>query len=102
MLKIKTKEDGITDLKYKTEKHEYENILKSLKVDDEFYGKKYKSLSKKKVLSIITEILRGSGSTETLSTLPIINPSFGIVLTTSTALLTSIAILITNEEISKK
>ena len=50
---------------------------------------------------IITEILVGSGSAIGTSTMSIINPSIGIVLTSSTALLTSLAILITNEDISK-
>ena len=50
---------------------------------------------------IITEILIGSGSAISTSTMSIINPSIGIVLTSSTALLTSLAILITNEYISK-
>ena len=39
MLK-KTKDDEIKDLKYKTEKHDHENILKSLKIDNEYYKKK--------------------------------------------------------------
>ena len=50
---------------------------------------------------IITEILLRSGSAITNSTMSILKPSIGIVLTSSTALLTSIAILITNEYISK-
>ena len=75
--------------------------MKSLKVDNEYYKKKYKSLSKKKILLIITEILVGSGSAIGTSTMSLVNPSIGIVLTSSTALLTSIAILITNEYISK-
>ena len=50
---------------------------------------------------IITEILIGSGSAISTSTRSIINPSIGIVSTSSTALLTSIAILITNEYITK-
>ena len=50
---------------------------------------------------IITEILLGSRSFITASTVSLINPSFGIVLTSSRALLSSIAILITNEYISK-
>ena len=101
LLKIKTRDDEIRNLKYQTEKHDYENILKSLKVDNEYYKKKYKSLNKKKVLLIITEILIGSGSAISTSTMSLINPSIGIVLTSSTALLTSLAILITNEYISK-
>ena len=43
----------------------------------------------------------GSGSAISKSTMSLINPSIGIVLTSSTALLTSLAILITNECISK-
>ena len=42
MLKIKTKDDEIKDLKYRTEKHDHENLLKSLKIDNEYCKKKYK------------------------------------------------------------
>ena len=101
LLKIKTKDDQLKELQYKTEKHDFENILKSLKNDNESYKKKYKSLNKKKILLIITEILVGSGSAIGTSTMSLINPSIGIVLTSTTALLTSLAILITNEYISK-
>ena len=101
LLKIKTKDDQLKELQYKTEKHDLENILNSLKNDNESYKKKNKSLNKKKILLIITEILVGSGSAIGTSTMSLINPSIGIVLTSSTALLTSLAILITNEYISK-
>ena len=101
LLKIKTKDDQLKELQNKTEKHDHENILKSLKNDNESYKKKYKSLNKKKVLLIITEILIGSGSAITSSTFSLINPSIGIPIASCTALLTSIAILITNEYISK-
>ena len=101
LLKIKTRDDEIKNLKYQTEKHDHENILKTLKVHNDYYKKKYNSLNKKKVLLIITEILIGSGSAVSSSVLSIINPSIGIVLTSSTALLTSLAILIPNEYISK-
>ena len=85
LLKTKSKDDAIRKLKYQTEKHDHENLLKSLKSDNENY-KKYKSLNKKKVLLINTEILIGSGSTVTSSTLSLINPSVGIVISSSTAL----------------
>ena len=101
LLKIKTKDDQLKELQYRTEKHDFDNILKSLKNDNESYKKKYKSLNKKKILLIITEILVGSGSAIGTSTMSLINPSIGIVLTSSSALLTSLAILITNEYISK-
>ena len=101
LLEINTRDDEIKNLKYQTEKHDFENILKSLKAYNEKYKKKYKSLNKKKVLLIITEILIRSGSAISASTMSLINPTIGIVLTSSTALLTSFAILITNEYISK-
>ena len=101
LLKIKTRDDETKALKYQTEKHDHENILKSLKVDNEYYEKKYKNLNKKKVLLIITEILIGSASTVGSSSMALINPGAGIVISSGTALLTSIAILITNEYISK-
>ena len=101
LLKITTKDDENKELKYRTEKHDHENILKSLKSDSESYKKKYKSLNKKKVLLIISEVLIGSGSAITSSTFSLINPSKGIPIASCSALLTSIAILITNEYISK-
>ena len=52
VLKIKTRDDEIKKLKYQSEKHDHENILKSLKIDNEYYKKKYKSLNKKKLIII--------------------------------------------------
>ena len=101
LLKIQTGDDEIKNLKYQTEKHDLENIIQSLKIDKEFYKKKYNSLNKKKVLLIITEISIGSGFAITSSTLGQINPSAGIIISCGTALLTSTAIFITNEYISK-
>ena len=101
MLKIKTQDDELKNLKYQTEKHDHENILKSLKTDNEYYKKKYKNLNKKKVLLIIAEMLVCSASAIGSSTMGLINPGAGIVISSSTALLTSIDILITNEHISK-
>ena len=96
LLKIKTKNDQLKELQYKTEKHDHENILTSLKNDNESIEKKYKSLNKKKILLNITEILIGSGSAITSSTFSLINPSIGSPIANCSALLTSIAILITN------
>ena len=101
LLKIKTRDDEIKHLKYQTEKHDFDNILKSLKNDKIYYDKKYKSLNKKKILLIVTEIIVGSGSCIGTSAMSIINPGAGVIVSSSTALLTSIAILITNEYISK-
>ena len=101
LLKIKTTDDEITNLKYETEKHDYENILKTLKRDNENYKKNYKSLNKKKILLIITETLVSSASAVGSSTMGLINPGAGMIISSSTALLTSFAILISNEYISK-
>ena len=38
----KTKVDQLKELQYKTERHDHENILKSLKIDNEYYKKNYK------------------------------------------------------------
>ena len=48
LLKIKTRHDEIKNPKYQTEKHGHENILKSLKIDNGYYEKKYKKLMRKK------------------------------------------------------
>ena len=101
VLKIKTKDDQLKELQYKSERHDHENILKSLKNDNIYYTKKYKPLNKKKILLIITEILVGSGSAIGSSAMSLNNPGAGIIIPSKTALLTSIAILFTNEYISK-
>ena len=74
--------------------------MKSLKIDNEYYKKKNESLNKKKIFLIITEILNGGGSAVGSSSMALINPGACIIISYSTALLTSIAILITNEYIS--
>ena len=53
------------------------------------------------MLLFITEILVGTSSAAGSSTMGLINPIVGILISSSTALLTSIAILITNEYNSK-
>ena len=98
---IKTRNDEVKESKHQSEKHDFENILKSPKNDNESYKRKYKSLNKKKILLCITEIFVGSASAIGSSTMGLINPGAGIIFSSSTALLTSIAILITNEYISK-
>ena len=83
------------------EKHDHENILKSLKIDFEYCKKKNRSLGKKKTILIITEILIGSASTISSSTLALLNTSAGNIDSSSRALLTSIVVLIQKEYISK-
>ena len=46
LLKIKTRDDENRNLKCRKEKHDHENILESLKIDNEYYKKNYKSSKK--------------------------------------------------------
>ena len=48
LLQKRTKVDEIKELQYKTDKHDHEINLKSLKTDIEYYKKKFKSLKKRK------------------------------------------------------
>ena len=48
LLKIKTRDDEIKKLKYQKEKHDHENILKSLKIDDEYYKRKDENMKKRR------------------------------------------------------
>ena len=84
IIKIKTRDDEIKNLKNQTEKLDHGNILKSLKNDNDYYKKKNSNLNKKKVLLNITETLIGSGSTKGTPTMSLMNPSIGLVLTSST------------------
>ena len=104
LLKITTKDDEIKTLKYKTEKHDYENILKSLKNDNEYYKKKYNSLNKKKIYIIVLEILTGSSGVIVGSTLTAtgVGASIGVPIAGASAFIASIATLITNEYLSKR
>ena len=85
LLKIKTRDDEIKYLKHQTEKHDHENILKSLKENNEYHEKKYKTLNKRKILLIITEILVGAGSALGSSSVALINPGVGIIISSSIA-----------------
>ena len=60
-----------------------------------------KSFNKDKILLNFSETLMGSSSTIVSSTLSILSPSRGFSIVSSSALITSIAILITNDFFSK-
>ena len=100
LLTIKTKDDEIKELKHRPEKHVYVWISTSMRTDNDCYKKKNISLNRKKLLLNITETLIGSSSRKT-STLTIINPSADLILSSSSALITSITNLITIEYLSK-
>ena len=101
LLKMKTRDDEIKNLKHQIKKHDLKNLIKSLKADNEYFRKKYKSLNEKKIILVITEILVGGGSAIGSSTMGLNNAGAGFISSSSTALLTSMAILITNEYISE-
>ena len=101
LLKIKTRDHETKNLEYQTEKKDQEIILMNLKIENEYYEKENKSLNEKKILLIFTEVLIRSGSALGSSTMGLFNPGAGIIISSSTALLTSIAILITSEFFSK-
>ena len=65
-----------------------------------FIDKKHKSLRKHKILSNINEVLKGSGSAISTSTMSLTYRSIGTALTSSTALLTSFGIIIADEHTS--
>ena len=48
LLKTKTRDDEIKNIKYQTEKQDHDNTLKSLNIDNESYRKKNKGLYQKK------------------------------------------------------
>ena len=89
-------------MKYQTEKHDHENILKSLKIDSENYKKNYKSLNKEKVFMIVSKISIGGvglgvGSGLTVSGLA----SIGLVCASSISVLSKTWTLISNEYFSR-
>ena len=95
-------DDQFKELQYKTEKHDHEDILKSLKVDNEYYKQKFKSLKKKKVFMIVSKILIGGvvlgvGIGLTIKGLDPV----GVMSAGSISFLSSISTLITNEYFSK-
>ena len=103
LLKVKTKDDEIKDLKYKTEKHDYENILKNLEIDNDYYKKKYKSINKKKIYNSILEILAGASGVVVGSTLTAtgVGTQIGVPIAGISSFVISVAVLFTNEYFSR-
>ena len=50
LLKLKIKDHDIEELIFETENYDYENFSKSLKIENEYYKKKYRSSNKRKKL----------------------------------------------------
>ena len=104
LLKITTKDDEMKTLKYKTERYDYENILKSLKIDNDYYKKKYRSLNRKKIYISVLEIFSGASGVIVGSTLTAtgVGATIGVPIAGASAFIASIATLITNEYLSKR
>ena len=89
-------------MNYQTQKHDHENFLKSLKIDNDYHKKKNKSSNKKKVFMIVSETLIGSGGFGVGSGLTIFGLApVGIMCASSISFLSSMSTLITNENFSK-
>ena len=58
------KDDEIKYIKYETENHDQEDVLKSRKIDNDYYKKKYKRLNQKNGFIIVPESIKGSASKE--------------------------------------
>ena len=101
LLKFKTKDDEIEELKVWTEKHDNEKNLKSLKIGIDYLRKNYKNSIGRKKRLIFSEKTFGMFSAKTSSTLSLLNPSVGIIAKSTSAVITSVATLIKNEYISK-
>ena len=93
--------DKIKELRYRSEKQEFDNLSESPKIGNDFCKKCKKCPNKKAKQRIFTEILIGSGSTIANSTMSIANLNAGALASSFSAPITSIALLITIEFISK-
>ena len=104
LLKITTKDEEVKTLKYKTERYDYENILKSLKIDSDYYKKKYRSINKKKIYITVLDLLIGAAGLATGIGLTAsgVGTVIGVPIAGASAFITSVATVITNEYMSKR
>ena len=103
LVKVKTKDDETEDLKYKAEKRDYENILKSLEIDNDYYKKKYKPENKKKIYIFILEIPVGASGVVVGSTLTAtgVGTQTGVPFAGVSSFVIPLAALFTNEYFSR-
>ena len=100
--KDKLNDNEFKELENKTEKHNYEKLLKSLRIVGKFFKKKNESIIKKEVMMIVSEFLiglvgLGVGLDLTISGLATV----GIMFASSVSILSVISTLITNDCFSK-
>ena len=102
LLKATKKDDRINELKTRTKEHDYENILKSPKNENDFHRKKCKCSNVENLLLVFFWNFLGSSSTILSSALSTINPYIAIPIVRSSALKTSLANLIKDDQNSKQ
>ena len=100
-MKATKKDDRVIELKTRTKEHDYENILKTPKIENDFHRKKRKCSNVERLLVVFFWNFLGSSST-ILSSLSTINPIIAIPMVSSSALNTSLANLIGNDQNSKQ
>ena len=100
---LKTKDDEIKELKYKAGKHDYENIKKSLEIDNDYYKKKCKSVNKKKIYTSMLETLAGASGMAVGATLAAtgIGTQIGVPIAGVSSFAKSVAVLFANENFSR-
>ena len=102
LLKIKTIVDEIKNLRNQTEKHDLEKLLKSMKIDNEYFKKKNKCLNKKKIILIVSDLLIGGVGLSIEGGLIISGLApVGSMCATSISFLSSISTLFTEQYFSK-
>ena len=102
LLKSKTKVDKSKEFEHRAEKHDHENISKSLIVDNDYDQKKYKSLNEKKLIMIVSEFLIGLFGLDVGSGLTLLGlVPVGVMCVSSFSFLSSISALMTKECFSK-
>ena len=103
LLKVKTRDDEMKDMKYKTEKYDHENIIKSLKIDKDHSNQNYSKRKKKKIfITTLKRLTSASGLAVGRSlTVTGVGASIGVPVAGCTSILPSVATLFTNEYFSK-
>ena len=100
LLKIAAKDDEIKEIKYKTEKQDYEDVLEILK---DYYDKNFSKINKKKLYITIPEILVRVSQLAIVTSLSItgVGTSSGVPIAVCTSFLASVATENTNEYFSR-
>ena len=100
---MKSKVDEIKVVKYKSEKLDFESILKSLEIDNDYYEKKNKSVNKRKIYISIIEMLAGTSGMAVGTTLTAtgVGTQIGVPFAGISSFAISVAVLFTNETFSR-